>query len=561
MNIPLPQRWRRRLRSLSKIWIRLLAFNGLLVFLPATGLVVLSNYEEDLLASQEIAMSQEGRLLVASLEARLREGDWATSPGLGESARRILLSLQQRSPSRLQVVDADGQILADSAALGPRQEPGGLGVSKLESDYLRPEGRESWVYRLGSSLYRFATGGWRGQDGRDERQESPLAQRREVRSVLEGSTYSAGIRPTPGQRSLTLSSALPIYRADGSVAGAVVVSRSTFSILQDLYQLRLAFFQVVLVSVLAAVVLSLLVATTIARPLDRLRRQAEQVVDRRGRLRGRFGGSDKLDEIGDLSRSLQQLTDRLEGHVRFIESFAEELSHELKNPLASVRTAAETAATLHGDDPEDAQQRQIFLERIQRQVARMEHLLTGARELTRLDAQLEHEERGPLDLRPLLRDLVEGYRMRLGDADATAGGRRRLRWETTGEPLWVHAAPERIAQVLENLLDNALTCSPDERPVRLQAERVGASVRLTVRDHGPGIPEGHLSRIFQRFFSYRPDAPQAGNHRTSGHAGLGLAVVKAIVEGYGGTVTATNARDGGALFQVLLPALEPPTAT
>ncbi len=523
----------RLLRFLSRIWIRLLAFNVLLVFLPAAGLFYLASYEEELLSSQEDAMAQEGRLLAATLSTT-EQGPEGKDPALdGDRAREILLQLNRRSASRLRVLDTAGNVVADTVHRGPRRRPGADRESSAE-----PALRDSRVYRLGRWLYRLPeTLLRRPESSREELLDTDpaeLLQRREIIRALEGE-YGAASRPTPGQRSLTLHSALPIERG-GEVVGVVLVSRSTLRLLRSLYTMRLKIFRIVLASVGAAVILSALVATTIAGPLRRLRQQAHEILDRRGRLKGRFRGSGKLDEIGDLARALEELTRRLQEHIAFIEAFASDVSHEFKNPLASIRSAAETAA--EATDPADQKH---FLEMIQRQVARMEHLLSAARDLTHLDAQLEQEARVPVEVRGLLKDLVEGYRLRGLDGIRFAA-------QLGHRDLFVSASPERLAQVFENLLDNAVSYSPAEGEVRLRLEGSHHRAVIEVEDDGPGVHAEHLERIFTRFFSYRPEGSASGEHH-----GLGLAVVKAIVDGYGGKATAANLPRGGASFRIELP--------
>ncbi|HYN20846.1 MAG TPA: ATP-binding protein, partial [Thermoanaerobaculia bacterium] len=342
--------------------------------------------------------------------------------------------------------------------------------------------------------------------------------------------YSAG-----GQRSLTLYSAIPV-RSGGQIAGAVVVSQSTYRLLTALYEVRLGIFRVFLASLAAAVVLTLLVSTTIARPLLRLSEQANALLDRRGRLRGRFLGSKRTDEIGDLARALEDLSGRLATHLAFIESFASDVSHELKNPLAAIRNATELLAEV--DDPVD---RQRFLTIVQREVARMEGLLSGVREISEIDAQLETEKTRPVELASLLREIVEGRCLR---ADNPVSFRL-----DTAEPLFVRASPERLTQVFENLLDNAASFSEGGAAVEVRLAQEDGYGLVTVEDSGPGIPEAHLDRIFDRFFRYRPAEPGSRN----GHTGLGLAIVKAIVDGYGGSVAAHNRPRGGARFEVRLP--------
>jgi two-component system sensor histidine kinase ChvG len=338
--------------------------------------------------------------------------------------------------------------------------------------------------------------------------------------------------------SVTLHSAIPV-RTGGQVVGAVLVSQSTVRILRELDQVRLDVLKVFLGSVVVAAVLSLLLAGTITHPIRRLRDEANDLLDRRGRLRRRFGGSHRADEIGDLTRALEQLTARLAAHQHTLEGFASDVSHELKNPLASIRSATELLGEI--EDPDD---RERFVALVQREVTRMERLLTGLREIGEIDARLETEAPTIVDLDALLKEAAEGFRRR---AD-TAGNGVKLVLHTPGGPLLVRARPERLLQVFENLLDNARSFSPPGGTVTVTLER-GPNAAVRIDDQGPGIPETHLDRIFDRFFTYRPGEP----HARDGHTGLGLAIAKAIVEGYGGAIRAENRGEGGARFEVVLP--------
>ena len=276
--------------------------------------------------------------------------------------------------------------------------------------------------------------------------------------------------------------------------------------------------------------LTLFVSGTIARPLRKLRREANELLDRRGRLKGRFTGSKRMDEIGDLARALAEQSRRLAEHVSFIESFAADVPHEFKNPLASIRTASELLA--ESESPED---RERFFRMIEAEVARLQKLLSAVREITQIDAHIDAEARVPLDLGPFLSGLIGGMRRR-GDARHV-----RFLYDAPAEPLTVLTSPDRLAQAIENVLDNALSFAPPGSAVEVSLTQEGPEAVLRIADQGPGIPPEHLGRVFDRFFSYRPEDPQARRD----HAGLGLAIVKAIVEGYGGSVSAANGAGGG----------------
>lgn len=510
-------------RFLSRISIRLLAFNLLLVFLPVFGILSFKTYEDQLLELQERSMVQQGRILAAALGER--------GPVEAEDALYILDNLRQRLDARLRVVGPDFQLLADSSRLGPRREPGDVADSDQEG------ASQNWIYRLGLFLYRgFERLFLPPEPPRKESEFYASAKRlegREIQEALAG-RYGSESRISPSGRSYTLYSAIPV-RSNGRVVAAVLVSKSTSQILSAIDVLQISTFKVVLASVAAAVVLSLLVSTTIARPLERLRRESQALLDRRGRLKGSFEGSRRLDEIGDLSRALAELTRRLEGHIGFIESFASDVSHEFKNPLASIRNATELLAEV-----EDRQERERFVRMAQRDIARLEHLLSGVREITRMDAELDEQPVEPVALPRLLERLIERYERQ------PRGARYRLALPTS--EVTVEAEPEHLARVFENLLDNAVSFSPEGGEIEVGLEVDGRRAVVEIRDRGPGIPEEHLEKIFSRFFSYRRNGTEG-----DGHSGLGLAIVKTIVEAYGGDVWAANRPRGGAVFATALP--------
>ncbi len=571
---PDPPAWR---RSLSRIWIRLLAFNLLLVFIPAAGLLYLDTYERQLLDAQERSMVQQGRLLAAALSGR-GELD-------AEASRRVLVALNRRLEARLRVLDREGRVVADSAALGPRREPA-TGPGDTAAGPAPPaaaggdggDRRDDLLYRLGSAVHRL----WRVVRPVELPPERPgLYSGDDPGAPLTGPAvtqalagrYGADVRITAlgdgdgagpyasGETRTLLHVAIPVlggvggFDSAGRVVGAVLVSQSTERILAALSDVRLTIFRVILASIAAAVVLTLLVATTIVRPLTRLRDQARALVDRRGRLTGDFSGSAKPDEIGELARALEELTHRLRHHLGATESFAADVSHELKNPLASIRSAAEMLPAA-----DTGEERRRFENIILRETARLESLLASVREIGSIDAQLEAEVTEPVPLARLVEAVVDGYRIRDGSVAVDL--------DLHPEPLPVEVSPERLAQVVENLLDNAVSFTPPGGTVTIRVEPAGGDARLVVEDEGPGVPPDKLERIFDRFFSDRSAAPGpgGGRGRRPNQTGLGLAIVRAVAEGYGGSARAenrnANGAGGGARFVVTLPladvAPEPP---
>jgi two-component system sensor histidine kinase ChvG len=521
---------RRQFTGGSRIAVRLFAFNLLLLFLPIAGILYLDVYETQLLNSQERSMVQQGRLVAAAM---------ASSPSFDAVAATALVSATgQRGDARIRIYDAQGALLADSNAVSTSDDSG-----QTTSPY-RPASqsvRARVLYRLGASIARgratiarwarhLLTPSSVPEDAEATRPGLP----REVSAALQG-RYGAATRHTPGQRSLTLSSAVPIER-DGSIQGAVLVSQSTFRVLQALYDVRLRIFEVVLGSLAAAALLTALAAATVVRPLRRLRGEATALAERRDQLPGHFVDVNRRDELGDLARALEELTRRLDTHIRDAEQFASDVSHEFKNPLASIRAAAEMAA--QSDDPAD---RGRFLSMLARDVDRLERLVSDVRELARIDSRLQHEPVEPIDPASLVAEVIQGLRLAYGDVP-------EVRLTAAGPRCVVRVSPTGVVQAFENVLANARSFAPAGTDVEVWLTSTHERCRLEVADRGPGIPPSHLDRVFERFFTYRPsDCGQRA------YAGLGLAIARSIVEGYGGTITARNRESGGAVFEITLP--------
>ena len=509
-------------RFLSPIAFRLLLFNVLLVFLPVAGLLSLQSLERQLLDLQERSMVQQGRLVAAALSGNTLSPD---------SARALLQRLGGRSEARVRIIDRSGRVIADSATRGAAPSP----AADVEEVYRAgdPASRNRLLYRIGAKLWRAAAavGGFFGLESSYQPAGSAVdpTPRDVIAKALAG-RYGATLRESAGQRSLTLYSVVPVRAGgSGSVIGAVMVSQSTSRILRALWRVRLDTFEVFALSVVAAIVLSLLMSATIARPLIRLRNEADDLLDHRGRLRRTFGGSKRRDEIGDLTRALESLTARLERHLLFVESFPADVSHEFKNPLASIRTASELLSQT--DDPA---QREQLAATIDKEVARLSRLLSAVREVSKIDAAVDLEEATPVELRSVLTEL--------GAMES------RIDLSLPAHPVVVTVSEDRLVQALRNIVDNALSFSPPDGRVRVSVTQEDGHAILRVDDEGPGIPPEHVERIFDRFFSFRPDPGQRHDHD-----GLGLAIARSITEAYGGTIQATNRTPRGARIEMRLP--------
>jgi two-component system sensor histidine kinase ChvG len=509
-----------KLRSFSRLGVRLLAFNIILVFLPIGGVLLLGEYEDTLETAEIRDLTHRARLIAASIA---REGT------LNPRAFEDVIRRAEVDDMRVRLIDSRGYVLADSREYVPPAPP-------------RPPrtDRHNVLYRVGAFLLRPAVRLFRPPEEpleADYYANATQLQGDEIAAVLRGREHFDKRITAGPQPSVTFYRTVPVV-VGGWTVGAVVASKNTYAILQDLYVVRLRVMRVFIASLAVAILVTVFFTTSIVRPLRQLRVDARSVLDRRGRMRGRhFKGSKRHDEIGELSRALERIMRRLDAHVGVIETFASDVVHELKNPLASIRNANEMIGDV--TDPAD---RRRFVNVIDQEVARMERLLSGVREISMIDARLVREQPGPLDLVALLSQIVEGFRIREGE---------RVRFElgAPAGPVMVRASADRLTQVFENILDNAASFSPPGALVSVTVTAEEQSVVTRIADAGPGIPEANLARIFDRFFTHRPEA----SRHAGGHTGLGLAIVRTIVEGYGGSASAANG-ERGSVFTVRLPA-------
>jgi two-component system OmpR family sensor kinase len=325
--------------------------------------------------------------------------------------------------------------------------------------------------------------------------------------------------------------------------GVTVVAVPLTEVDQTLHQLLLVEGLVIAGVLLVLGIVAWLVVRIGLLPLDRMGRTAGAIAG--GDLSHRVDSTDPRTEVGRLGIALNSMLDRLEGAFAQrqesedrLRRFIADASHELRTPLASIRGYAELfriGATREPGETERAMQR------IEDEASRMGVLVEDLLALARLD-QMPDVPHAEVDLEPLARDAVD-------DARAMAPDREiGLR---VAPPVAVVGDAHQLRQVLANLLRNALVHTPAGTPIEVAVERSGAQVRVEVRDHGPGLPAGDPNGLFERFWRAEP-----GRERGRAGAGLGLAIVAAIVDTHGGTVSAASAEGGGASFTVLVPSAD-----
>ena len=365
----------------------------------------------------------------------------------------------------------------------------------------------------------------------------------ETARALEGEA-GAALRDA-GDRGLVISVAVPVQHFK-KVLGALMLSADDADIRQSVREVRFAILQVFVLALAFTVLLSLYLARTIARPVRRLAETAREVRHGLGRRVAIADFTGRRDEIGNLSRAVSDMTEALYRRLDAIEAFAADVAHEIKNPLTSLRSAAESFPRA-----ESAKQRQMLIEIIEADVVRLDRLITDISDASRLDAELSRAETAPVDLGRLLATTVDIHRV------TVAEGAPALELEVEGEggdSLVVPGIADRLGQVVRNLIANAVSFSPPRGVVRLGLAREGSEVVLRIEDQGPGLPEHDLEAVFERFYTLRPSGEAFGSH-----SGLGLSISRQIVEAHGGTLSAENMLQGsgrviGARFTMRLPA-------
>jgi two-component system, OmpR family, sensor histidine kinase ChvG len=370
----------------------------------------------------------------------------------------------------------------------------------------------------------------------------------EVAQSLAGSKASAVRVNDRGE--VIVSVAVPVQRFR-AINGALMLSTQGDDIDQMVTAERIAILRVFGVAAAVMIVLSILLASTIAGPVSRLADSAEHV---RRRIKTRIEIPDftrRRDEIGHLSGALREMTDSLYNRIEAIEAFAADVAHELKNPLTSLRSAVETLPLARNETS-----RARLLAVIEHDVRRLDRLISDISDASRLDAELQRQDVSPIDMRRLLNTLVTVSNETRHNNNVAV----QVQFEGTSfDTFAVPGHDSRVGQVISNLLSNACSFSPEGGIVRVTCRRVRNDVEIVIDDQGPGIRSDALERIFERFYTDRP-------HQGFGqNSGLGLSISKQIVEAHGGKIWAENrigeaAMDTeppvlGARFVVRLPAI------
>lgn len=492
---------------------RILVVNILPLAIMGGGLLYLDSYRTQLINE---------RFKLARIEAQITAE--ALAGATRERQEALLVQIGKEQRMRLRMFDAEGRLTADSFALA---EPA-FRFNDITDD--------NWEQQFARWL---------------DRTVDTIVAAQPVQDYIEPEAQDADAWPELARaRELGLSQVrlydwrdgTPVITAAAPVGlnGATLLTvRNAVDITESVRAARTTLGFAMLLVLAASALLSLFLARTIVTPLRQLARAAVRVRQGREREVEVPRLPQRSDEIGLLARAVSDMTGALRQRIDAVDSFAADVAHEIKNPLASLRSAIESLPRV-----EDPALRKELIEIATHDVRRIDRLVSEISDASRIDAEMSRATLEKIDLADLVRAIIGGREYRAENEG------RRIELSTRGYAANVRGVGARLERVVENLLDNAVSFSPPDAPIEVSIDNDGEWVTLTVCDHGPGIPEESRQKVFQRFHSLRPADEDFGNH-----SGLGLAIGRAIAEALDGSLTADGRPDGapGACLRLRLP--------
>lgn len=494
---------------------RILAVNVLTMLLVVLSTFYLDVFR-DRLAKERVRQTRVETVLAAEAMVHLPRAEWPA----------LLASLSRSTRSRLRLYGPDGRLVIDSwQTTGPTYTLRDPAQQKWTKDVARALDRGFNTIVGAKPLDDFI------EPGTDQADAWP-----EIRDARRANHWQTEVRNAPD---LT-----PVISAAVPVAGHVLLAtENDRAFTKTVRNQRGIIIAAMVFIIIVSFLLSSFLARTIVRPLRRLALAAQRVRLGRSREVRVPRLPSRSDEIGLLARAVSDMSQSLRHRIDNIEAFAADVTHELKNPLASLRSALDGI-----DRVEDPAVQHQLLAVARDDVRRLDRLINDISEAARTDAELARAQFERVDLGTLIEQLVKSWDDRREKGDARLAF-ARPRKDTAA----VMGKPERLARAIDNLIDNAISFSPRGGLVEIAASRVGDEVRIRIDDEGPGVPHDAREKIFNRFHSNRPDSDGFGRH-----SGLGLAIARAIVEGHDGEIDVADRDDApsGARFTIILPAAD-----
>lgn len=498
---------------------KIVTFNLLGLLVLVAGVLWLNPVRDNLVMQREAGLVAEAHLVSDVFEAQLPQAAPVNlTTGDGVDVISTLEGLNLSTGVEVYVYDQSGGLVATTVG----QERGQPRVAGLETDE-----RSTVITDFLNNVWDGLSALLASTPKQAEFVEIEARMRALVPGALQGETQVQSNIPADGGTVFAV--AAPIIQGDTAV-GVIALSNPAGEIDALVRSEREQVLQMFVIAILVSIGLSLVLASTIANPLSDLAAAAEFGGDRRGGntspSRVRIPDlSGRPDEIGRLSGAMRGMVGALYERIDGNEQFAADVSHEIKNPLASLRSAIGTLRVAKRDD-----QRERLLEVIEHDVRRLDRLVSDISNASRLDSELVKEEEEQFDLLTILRNLTDFL-----SNEAREKGIEFIS-DLPSDPIEVHGLEARLAQVFVNLISNAISFCEDGDAIRVWARRRENRVLVVVEDTGPGIPEEALAKIFSRFYSERPEG-QFGNN-----SGLGLSISKQIVEAHSGVIWAENIR-------------------
>lgn len=503
-----------RLMAQSPIARRIFVVNISAMLVLLSALLLLNSQERSLVEQRIASLSEEASTVTRTVRAFALQYQGDIPVFDQNRLRDVLFTISRPNGADIQIVDSSNQVMGQSRDISdifgivPSEQPlpeGAIGrAAYYISRFLSPVGVE----------------------------EDRNAEQRALRSALSGTPQSIVFRDEAGR--MRMSVAQPVV-SRGEVIGATLVSTRAGQIDSAVQGDRGVLLVLFGLGIAVSMILSIILAGNIARPLRLLTAAAEKSgADASGeRLMPEKiripDMSDRPDEIGYLAKAMRAMAEALVTRIQANESFAADVSHEIKNPLTSMRSAIETIRLVKTEE-----QRERLLEVVEDDVRRLDRLVTDISAASRLDSELVRTQMEPLELCFFIETVV-GF-----SAAAAEDAKVETPFLRADKKIWVLGIESRLAQVLTNLITNAISFSQPGAVVTtiLECSEAG-KVLIKVEDQGPGIPDANLADVFERFYSERP-GQAFGNH-----SGLGLAISKQIIEAHGGKIWAENIRPEG----------------
>ncbi|CAN5206045.1 ATP-binding protein [soil metagenome] len=514
----------------SRLGRLIIGLNVLALAILLGGALVLNELRSGLIKARTDSLTTQGELIANVIDLAATVGD--PEPRLeADRASDILQGLFIPRSQRARLFDAQGNQIADSYVVADR----------VESQQLPP------ARKPGQAEFRLSTQDPNAKPKAVEEARAALVA--EISRARESGPVAGMRRAENGERVVSVSIPIQHVRA---VLGVLTLEAGDVD--EIIAGERKALLPFALIAVFTTLASSFLLNRLIAQPVLRMARAADRVRLDGARAIALPDISGRKDELGDLSRALEEMTDSMSERMDAIERFAADVAHEIKNPLTSIRSAIETL-----DLVSDPAARARLLGILQQDVTRLDRLVTDISNASRLDAELSREAPKAFALNLLLLEVIHLYEAQLRPGEAPGSVRVTFDDKAAPRNARVMARETPIGQVFRNLIDNARSFSAADGEVRVALTREHGlrdhhnRLIVTVDDDGPGIPPDNLETIFERFYTSRPKGRAFG-----GNSGLGLSIARQIVEAHGGQMIAQNRTDAdgkvvGARFRVDLP--------